>query len=67
MVDVVANHMGIGDISSYVPFNSQSDYHDCNGCPANCQIEDWDPPNQPQVCVYVCECVCVCVCVCIPM
>jgi hypothetical protein len=34
MVDVVANHMGIGDITTYTPFNNWTSYHDCNTCPS---------------------------------
>ena len=34
MVDVVANHMGDGDISTFSPFSNESFYHDCSGCPS---------------------------------
>jgi alpha-amylase len=47
MVDVVGNHMGIGDISAYVPFDSPADYHDCLGCPAGCDVQDYT--NLPQM------------------
>lgn len=49
MVGVVANHVGPVEYnySSIVQFNSQRYYHDCNGCPSSCNIEDW--MNQPQV------------------
>jgi len=48
-VDVVGNHMGpVGfNYEGIVPFNTSSFYHDCNGCPSNCQIQDFQ--NQPQV------------------
>ena len=36
-----------GDVSSFVPFNDQSHYHDCNNCPQYCSIQDWN--NQAQV------------------
>ncbi|WIA20821.1 hypothetical protein OEZ85_005176 [Tetradesmus obliquus] len=32
MFDMVINHMGHGDVSSFNPFNASSDYHDCDGC-----------------------------------
>lgn len=44
MVDVVANHMGYAsDPSTFVPFNQQSDFHTCNGCPSQCTITNFDP------------------------
>jgi len=52
MVDVVANHVGpVGySYSSINPFKSSSDYHDCNGCPSSCNIEDWGNQNQVEHC-----------------
>ena len=51
MIDVVGNHMGNprqgGVYSEFVPFNSPEHYHDCNGCPRSCNIENWQ--NQPEV------------------
>jgi len=48
MVDVVANHVGnIKSYSEVYPFNKTEHYHDCNGCPADCNIQDWN--NQEQV------------------
>jgi len=51
MIDVVGNHMGNpsqgGRYDEFVPFNSVEHYHDCKGCPSNCQIQHWD--NQPEV------------------
>lgn len=52
MVDVVGNHMG-GDISkigSFNPFNQSDHYHDCNGCPSNCQISDYNNPAETEHC-----------------
>lgn len=34
MVDIVANHMGDGDISTFSPFSNESFYHDCSNCPS---------------------------------
>jgi glycosidase len=31
LFDLVINHVGYGDYESYSPFNSSSDFHDCNG------------------------------------
>lgn len=51
MVDIVCNHMGndpSGVTSSgFSPFNQTSNFHDCSGCPSNCQIQDFT--NQAQV------------------
>lgn len=49
MLDVVGNHIGtnIDNIGSYSPFNTSASFHDCSGCPSNCQIQDFG--NQPQV------------------
>jgi len=51
MIDVVGNHMGNpsqgGSYSEFVPFNSAEHYHDCNGCPGSCNIENWN--NQAEV------------------
>jgi len=49
MFDVVGNHVGnVGyDYSSINPFNSATYYHDCNGCPSSCNIENYQ--NQPEV------------------
>lgn len=49
MVGVVANHVGpVGwDFSSIPQFNNLACYHDCNGCPGDCNIAHWD--NQPEV------------------
>ena len=37
--------------SGLIPFNSASDYHDCNGCDADCNIHSdaWVPPNATQI------------------
>lgn len=54
--DIVVNHFGPTDYnspapySSFVPFNREEHYHDCNGCPASCQIEDWNNPWQMEHC-----------------
>lgn len=51
MFDVVANHMAAtGDISTFVPFNNQSDYHDCNNCPSGCIINDYTNPIEMEHC-----------------
>eukprot|EP01105_Mastigella_eilhardi_P022845 TRINITY_DN5695_c0_g1_i4.p1 TRINITY_DN5695_c0_g1~~TRINITY_DN5695_c0_g1_i4.p1 ORF type:complete len:465 (-),score=111.83 TRINITY_DN5695_c0_g1_i4:1092-2486(-) len=52
MVDVVANHVGqVGyDYSSINPFNSSVYYHDCNGCPSNCEIKDYTDEPQTEHC-----------------
>jgi len=49
MIDVVANHVApVGsDYKQIRPFNSSEHYHDCNGCPADCNIHTWT--NQPEV------------------
>jgi len=49
MLDVVGNHMGgtIDDIGGFVPFNTSASYHDCIGCPSNCQIQNYQ--DQPTV------------------
>lgn len=49
MVDVVANHVGpVGnDFSTIKQFNLSEHYHDCQGCPSNCQIQNWG--NQKEV------------------
>lgn len=41
MVDIVGNHMGEGDTSTYTPFNQAWQYHDCAGCPADCNIHNF--------------------------
>jgi hypothetical protein len=43
MIDVVGNHMGQTSYTnpSVIPFNSASDYHDCSGCPSDCNIHDY--------------------------
>eukprot|EP01099_Mayorella_cantabrigiensis_P000487 TRINITY_DN1227_c0_g1_i7.p1 TRINITY_DN1227_c0_g1~~TRINITY_DN1227_c0_g1_i7.p1 ORF type:complete len:506 (+),score=102.80 TRINITY_DN1227_c0_g1_i7:112-1518(+) len=52
MLDVVANHVGpVGyDFSGINPFNSGSHYHDCNGCPSSCNIEDFNNAYQTEHC-----------------
>nr|XP_006819812.1 PREDICTED: alpha-amylase 1-like [Saccoglossus kowalevskii] len=40
----VANHMGIGDASTYVPFDLQEHYHDY------CEITDWNNDWQVENC-----------------
>ena len=41
MVDIVANHASSdADVSQNVPFSSAADYHDCNGCPSGCNVND---------------------------
>lgn len=49
MVDVVANHVGgpADDHSGVYPFNQTEHYHNCTGCPADCNIADWG--NQYEV------------------
>jgi alpha-amylase len=49
MVGVVANHVGpVGTNYTSIPqFSDASSYHDCNGCPSDCNIAHWD--NQPEV------------------
>eukprot|EP00475_Leptophrys_vorax_P018496 TRINITY_DN252_c0_g1_i1.p1 TRINITY_DN252_c0_g1~~TRINITY_DN252_c0_g1_i1.p1 ORF type:complete len:476 (+),score=111.34 TRINITY_DN252_c0_g1_i1:62-1489(+) len=45
MVGVVANHVGnvgIGGINQISPFNQSYHYHDCSGCPSDCNINVWD-------------------------
>jgi alpha-amylase len=43
MLDVVMNHMGnLGyDYSDAVPFNRAEYYHDCDSCPQQCDIQDY--------------------------
>lgn len=43
MVDIIANHAGpVGyDYSSIYPFNKAEHYHDCNGCPSDCNIANY--------------------------
>jgi alpha-amylase len=43
MVDIVANHMGgdISGISQLAPFNRPEQYHDCAGCPGDCNIHNF--------------------------
>lgn len=52
MLDVVGNHMGgvISDTPSFYPFNSSASFHDCTGCPGNCQIQDYNNQAQVQHC-----------------
>ena len=47
MLDVVGNHMGgnIGDIGGFNPFNNGDDYHNCNGCDGNCNINNFSNAN----------------------
>lgn len=49
MVGVVANHVGpVGHNYTSIPqFNNERYYHDCQGCPSDCNIQDW--VNQPEV------------------
>ena len=54
MVDVVANHMAAldmvhGNYSALIPFNAPEYYHDCTGCDAQCNIDQWVPPNLTQI------------------
>ena len=54
MLDVVANHMAAlsmvgGDVSALHPFEQAGDYHDCSGCDADCNIDQWTPPNNTQI------------------
>jgi alpha-amylase len=43
MVDVVANHMSDRfPISQLIPFNETYHYHDCKGCPEDCNINEFD-------------------------
>lgn len=35
LFDLVINHVGYGDFSSYNPFNKTSDFHDCDGTQCN--------------------------------
>ncbi|KAI5777182.1 glycoside hydrolase superfamily [Geopyxis carbonaria] len=44
MVDVVANHMGRGDITTFNPFNAASYYHD------TCTISDYDNQTNVEYC-----------------
>lgn len=43
MVDIIANHAGpVGyDYRTIYPFNESKYYHDCNGCPSDCNIKDF--------------------------
>jgi alpha-amylase len=51
MVDVVANHASTdADVSQNAPFNLTSQYHDCAGCPASCQVEDFTDHAQMEHC-----------------
>lgn len=50
MVDVVANHMGDGDISTFSPFSNASFYHDCSGCPSGCSVTDYNDEAQMEHC-----------------
>jgi alpha-amylase len=43
MVDVVANHASSdADVSANRPFSSPDDYHDCAGCPADCNVANYE-------------------------
>ncbi len=52
MLDVVGNHMGgtINDISSFYPFNSSASYHNCVGCPSDCNIANFQDQYTVQHC-----------------
>lgn len=52
MVDIIANHAGpVGyDYSSIYPFNSTDHYHDCNGCPSDCNIADYMNDDEVEHC-----------------
>jgi len=59
MGDVVANHMGYGDIALYgwenvsviVPFNESWMYHDCTWCnPVSCWVDDYTNLTQMEYC-----------------
>ena len=52
MVDVVANHAWAsgGDVSANEPFNSTAQYHDCNGCPNGCSVDDYEDHAQMEHC-----------------
>ena len=54
MVDVVANHMAAlsmvhNNYSRLIPFDQPEYYHDCDGCDAQCNIDQWVPPNITQI------------------
>jgi len=51
MVDIVANHASSdGDVSANRPFSSAGDYHDCSGCPAGCDVNDYQNLVQMEHC-----------------
>lgn len=54
MVDVVQNHMGPDPNgvtgAGFNPFNQTSYYHDCSGCPSNCNIQDWNNRAEVEHC-----------------
>jgi alpha-amylase len=50
MVDVVANHVGIQDIKGVVPFNQTWNYHDCKGCPQDCNMRVYDGSYETEHC-----------------
>lgn len=38
-----------GNYSALIPFTGPEYYHDCNGCNAQCDIDQWVPPNLTQI------------------
>lgn len=44
MVDIVANHMGPGDITTFNPFNTSSYYHN------DCSINNWNNQTEVEQC-----------------
>ncbi|KAG0131788.1 glycoside hydrolase superfamily [Tuber indicum] len=44
MVDIVVNHMGAGDITTFNPFNSSSYYH------SSCSIDDYNDQRKVEQC-----------------
>ena len=43
MIDIVGNHMGgdISGISQLAPFNRAEQFHDCAGCPGDCNLHNF--------------------------
>ncbi len=51
MIDIVANHMNSNqDVSQNVPFSDPSSYHDCNGCPSDCNINNYEDIPEMEHC-----------------